>query len=262
MAVNRYLQARLERGGFSPVRHLGMALWLTVHALAGVPPLLVSHLLARRRVIEALFEIALRPVPVLTVLAALLGSAVAFSAALVLGVIDVDTVLLDGLRHVITRDIAPLLVGIFVAGRSGVALTVRIRRMAQGGEVDALRLMGEDPSRYVLSPALLGFFAAATALFIWAVFIAHFSAALVLDHLHAVTVGRYRALVVGAIHDDIWYGLIRSEVYGALAFLVAAYQGSRAASGRDSLEESSGRTFVWSLIFIFAAEAVFSGLKM
>jgi len=46
---------------------------------------------------------------------------------------------------------------------------------------------------------------------------------------------------------------------GMLAFLVAAYEGSRAAAGPGAQEESSGKTFVYSLILIFAAEAVFTG---
>jgi phospholipid/cholesterol/gamma-HCH transport system permease protein len=259
MALSAPLFRGLQRA--ARIRHVGLALWLSWTTVAGLPGLLVSHRLARRRVVEALFETALRPVPVLTVLAALLGASVAFSTALALGVINLDALLLSTLRRVITRDIAPLLVGIFVAGRSGVALTVRIRRMAMAGELDALRLMGESPARYVLSPALLGFFAAATALFLWAVFVAHFSAALVLDLRHAAPIDRYRDLVMPAIHTDMLYGLIRSEVFGLLAFMVAAYEGSRAATGHDAQEESSGKTFVYSLILIFAAEAAFAGLN-
>ena len=245
----------------SAIRHVGLSLWLAACAIAGLPGLLVSHRLTRRRVVDALFETALPPLPVLTVLAALLGAAVAFSGTLALNVVNLDALLLGGLRRVLTRDIAPLLVGIFVAGRSGVALTVRLRRMALGGELDALCLMGESPARHVLSPALLGFFAAATGLFLWALFISHFSAALVLDMRHAVAIARYRDLVVDALHTDILYGLVRSEIFGLLAFLVASYEGSRAAEGRDPLEESAGKTFVYSLILIFAAEAVFSGIN-
>lgn len=248
------------RGG-AAIRHVGLALWLAGAAIAGLPATLVSHRLARRRVVDALFETALRPLPVLTVLAALLGAAVAFSGTLALDVVNLDAVLLNGLRRVLTRDIAPLLVGIFVAGRSGVALTVRLRRMALGGELDALRLMGESPARHVLSPALLGFFAAATGLFLWALCMSHFAAALVLDLRHAVPIARYRDLVVDALHTDILYGLVRSESFGLLAFLVAAYEGSRAAAGRDPLEDSAGKTFVYSLILIFAAEAAFSGIN-
>jgi phospholipid/cholesterol/gamma-HCH transport system permease protein len=242
-------------------RHIGLSLWLAACAIAGVPALLVSHRLTRRRVVEALFETALRPLPMLTLLAALLGAAVAFSGALALGVANLDALLLSGMRRVLTRDIAPLLVGIFVAGRSGVALTVRLRRMAAAGEIDALRLMGESPARHLLSPALLGFFAAATGLFLWALFMSHFAAALVLDARHAVAITRYRDLVMTALPADILYGLIRSEVFGLLAFLVAAYEGSRAAASQAPLEESAGKTFVYSLILIFAAEAVFSGIN-
>jgi phospholipid/cholesterol/gamma-HCH transport system permease protein len=261
MAVSNAFIRLLRRGGFSRTRHVGLALWLGWSAFAGLPSLLVSHRLARRRVAEALFDIALRPLPVLTVLAALLGAAVAFSAALALGVISLDAMLLEPLRRILTRDIAPLLVGIFVAGRSGVALTVRLRRMAMAGEMDALRLMGDNPARHVLSPALLGFLAAAMGLFLWAMFITHFSAALVLDWRHAVSIARYRDLVMTAIHADIFYGFIRALVFGLLAFLVAAYEGSRAGRSRDAVEDSAGKTFVYALILIFAAEAMFAGLN-
>ncbi|MBV9549414.1 MAG: ABC transporter permease [Alphaproteobacteria bacterium] len=245
----------------SGLRHAGVALWLGGAAIAGLPGLLFAHRLTRRRVVEALFDVAARPLSLLTVLAASLGAAVAFSVGLALGVIDVDALLLGALRHILTRDIAPLLVGIFVAGRSGVALAVRLRRMAMAGEMDALRLMGESPARYVLSPALLGFFAAAAGLYLWGLFIAHFSAALVLDARHVVAIARYRDLVAAAAATDIYYGLVRALVFGLLAFLVAAYEGSRAGGSSEVVEDSAGKTFVYALILIFAAEAVFAGLN-
>jgi phospholipid/cholesterol/gamma-HCH transport system permease protein len=257
MAVTRRLAARAV-----PLRRIGLAVWVLATAIAGLPDLVSTHRLARRRVVEALFDTALRPLPILTALAALAGAVAAFSASLVLDVAAVAPSVLAVLRHVLTRDIVPLLVGIFVAGRSGIGLTVRLRHMADSGEADALRLQSEDPARYLLSPALLGFLAAAATLFLWGLFIAHFSAALVLDRLHAVAIGRYRELVGAALHGDIPYGLARTVCFSLLAFLAAGFEGCGGGRRSDGAGEAAGRTFVVSLLAILAAEALFSGLGL
>src|SRR5690606_30004378 len=54
-----------------------------------------------------------------------------------------------------TREFGALITGILVAGRSGSALAARIGTMQVNQEIDALRVMGINPVRYLVSPALL-----------------------------------------------------------------------------------------------------------
>jgi len=55
----------------------------------------------------------------------------------------------------VTREFGPLITGILVAGRSGSALAARLSTMTINQEVDALRVMGVDPVRFLVEPALV-----------------------------------------------------------------------------------------------------------
>ena len=56
----------------------------------------------------------------------------------------------------VTREFGPLITGIMVAGRSGSALAARISTMVISQEVDALKVMGINPVRYLVVPSLVG----------------------------------------------------------------------------------------------------------
>ena len=55
----------------------------------------------------------------------------------------------------VTREFGVLITGILVAGRSGSAFAARIGSMSVSQEVDALGVMGIDPVRYLVAPALI-----------------------------------------------------------------------------------------------------------
>src|SRR5690606_27544461 len=55
----------------------------------------------------------------------------------------------------IMREFGALITGIVVAGRSGSALAARLGSMVVSQEVDALAVIGVDPVRYLVAPALL-----------------------------------------------------------------------------------------------------------
>jgi len=243
------------------IDRVGMLVWVVSAAAIGLRQLFPGDRFARRRVVDALSDTALRPVPVITILAALVGVVLAFSISRALQVANFESVLLLALREALMREVMPLLVGIFVAGRSGVALCVRIGRMIAGGEVDSLRLMGVNPASHVLPAQLIAFLTAAAALLVWGIFIGHLAAALSLVQLERIPVEQYTFIVFDeAARKDLWFGLLRVEVYALLTLSIAASDGSTA--GRDflSIEAAARRTFVSSLIAIFAAAAVLSGL--
>ena len=59
-----------------------------------------------------------------------------------------------GIALSVTREFAPLITGIFVAGRSGSAIAARIGTMQISQEIDALRVIGINPVRYLVAPLL------------------------------------------------------------------------------------------------------------
>jgi len=68
----------------------------------------------------------------------------------------------------VVREFAPLIVGILIAGRSGSALAARFSTMMINQEVDALRVIGISPVRFLVAPALFAMMVMVPCLTIWA----------------------------------------------------------------------------------------------
>jgi len=59
-------------------------------------------------------------------------------------------------KLVVLGELAPLLAGMIVLGRSGAAIATELASMKVRGEIRSLYLMGVDPGQYLIAPRLLG----------------------------------------------------------------------------------------------------------
>lgn len=60
------------------------------------------------------------------------------------------------LAKLVIRELGPLFVGIVVISRSGTAIATEVATIQLSGQLDAMRVNGVDPVRYLLVPRLLG----------------------------------------------------------------------------------------------------------
>ncbi len=243
------------------IERAGLLVWSVGTALIGLKELFPGDRFIRRRVVDAFTDTILRPLPIVTVLSALIGLVIAFGVSRALDFAHFEPPLLSGLREALTREVVPILVGIFVAGRSGVELCVRIGRMIASGEAETLRIIGVTPSSYILPASFIAFVAAGFGLTLWGIGVAHLSSALLLQSLQGIPVARYVEMFSEpAATRDIWYGVLRAEVYAILTFAMAAVEGSGTTSDPRSLEKATRATFVYALLLILGTAAIMSGL--
>ncbi|MEL6715608.1 MAG: ABC transporter permease, partial [Planctomycetota bacterium] len=103
-------------------------------------------------------------VPITIVIGFLIGVITAFQSALQLGKFGADSLVADLVSLSMTRELAPLMTAIVVAGRSGAAIAAEIGTMKVSEEVDALRTLGLDPYRFLVLPRILAVLIAAPLL--------------------------------------------------------------------------------------------------
>lgn len=244
------------------VQGVGIALWLFAQAAIGLGRMLFRpDRFDRRRMVDALVETTLLPLPMATALAALTGLVLGFSAGEGLALIRLESVMLTTLRRSLTRDAVPLIVGLFVFGRFGVALAVRLAQMRVNGEADTLRGLGIEPARWALAPALLGFMVAGGALTVWGVAVAHLAAALVLQFGHDLPARQYATFMASLdLRADVIAGLMRAEAFALFTMLAAGLAGTTAEPGPDGAVNAARAAFLTALLGSVAITAVFSGL--
>ena len=159
----------------------------------------------------------------------------------------------------VTREFGALITAILVAGRSGSALAARIGSMTVSQEVDALAVMGIEPVRYLVAPALIAMLVMLPALTIFANAIAIFGAAFYCAPALNVTPIAYLLQTMSLLSPgDLWQGLAKSVVFAVLITLIGVSTGFSVSGGAEGVGRATTRSVVLAICWIIVADMVFS----
>ncbi len=122
-------------------------------------------------VVAEMMQIGILALPIVTVLSMTIGIMLAIQGIHTLRLFGAESRVTLGIALSITREFAPLITGILVAGRSGSALAARLGTMNINQEIDALRVMGINPVRFLVAPPLIAMMVMVPLLTFWSDFI-------------------------------------------------------------------------------------------
>lgn len=212
-----------------------------------------------KAVFEQMRQIGVDAVPIVALLAITIGLSLAINGIAQLERFGAESAIVVGLGIGVTREFGPLITGIVVAGRSASALAARLGSMTVSQEVDALRVIGVEPVRYLAAPPMI----AALLMLPVLTMIANFFAILggALFALSAVDMSLsgflYQCLIV-LEPWDINQGLIKSLVFGVLIVLVGVATGFAVSGGAEGVGRATTRAVVLSICAILVADMIFS----
>src|SRR5580765_571804 len=102
-----------------------------------------------------MYEVGVRSVPVIAVTGAFIGMVMAVETHTQFKAIGQEERLGSIINLSVVKQIGPVLAAVMLAGRIGFALTAELGTMNVTEQLDALRVMGSDPIRYLVVPRLL-----------------------------------------------------------------------------------------------------------
>ena len=159
----------------------------------------------------------------------------------------------------VTREFGPLITGILVAGRSGSALAARISTMTINQEIDALKVMGINPVRFIVVPSLVGMLLVLPALVLWSIGISLLGAALFVAPELGTTVPAYFAEVNASIDaGDLVHGLSKSAIFAVLITIVAVVNGNSVEGGAEGVGRVTTDAVVHGILAIVLTDMVFT----
>lgn len=100
-------------------------------------------------------QTGLNAIPVVALVTALIGVVVTYLLGLQAGKYGANIFVVDGVGIGATREFAPIIVAIIVAGRSGAAFTAQLGSMRLTEETDAIRTLGLSPAQVLVLPRVL-----------------------------------------------------------------------------------------------------------
>lgn len=204
-----------------------------------------------------MMEIGIQAVPIVMILSLTIGLMLAIQGIDALKDFGAEHQVTLGVALSVTREFAPLITGILVAGRSGSALAARLSTMMINNEVDALRVMGINPVRYLVVPSLLAMIVMLPALTLLSDLVALTGAGLYITGDLGISLGMYVNQTVQFLDSgDVLHGLTKSVAFGALITLVGVVNGSSVTGGAEGVGRVTTNAVVHSILAIILADLI------
>lgn len=185
----------------------------------------------------------------------LIGMILALQSAYQLRELGVTNLVANLVAVAMTRELAPLITAILVAGRVGSAITAELGTMKISQEIDALTVMGIDPVTLVVIPRLIGLLVAVPALTIFSGLLGILGGCVVGVSVLGLGAPGYLNDSLGAlVQQDVWGGVIKALVFGFIIGIVSCQQGLDTEGGADEVGRSTTRAVVRSIVLIIAAD--------
>ncbi|MBN1870150.1 MAG: ABC transporter permease [Candidatus Omnitrophica bacterium] len=161
----------------------------------------------------------------------------------------------------LTRELAPVLTALIVAGRIGAGITAEIGSMTVTEQVDAMRAFAVNPVKYLVVPRFLGLVIMLPVLTVFADLVGMLGGFVICVYKLYISPTLYFSMIADALTaKDIVTGLTKTVFFGAIIALVGCHQGLNVQSGAEGVGRSTTIAVVISFILIIIADCFFTTL--
>lgn len=199
--------------------------------------------------------------PIVALISFLVGLITAFQASIQLKQFGADIYVANLVGLSMGRELGPLMTAIIASGRSGAAYAAEIGTMKVAEEIDALVTLGLDRTRFLVTPKVTALVLMLPCLTVLSDLIGMLGGMIVADLWLDMAPGTFLRQLQWAMYArDLWSGLVKSVVFGAIVAGVGCHQGLRARGGAESVGQVTTAAVVVGITLIIAADAVFTYL--
>ncbi|MDD2706378.1 MAG: ABC transporter permease [Verrucomicrobiae bacterium] len=159
------------------------------------------------------------------------------------------------------RELGPLIATIVLGGRCGAAIAAEIGTMKVNEEVEALRVMGISPIRFLVAPRILAFTIMAPVLAVISDYVGIIGGlVLAITELHLTYWQFVENMMSGMIVKDFVSGIAKSVVFGLLVGSIACHFGYRTEGGADAVGRATTMSVVTSIVMIIVSDAALTAV--
>ena len=197
--------------------------------------------------------------PIVGLLAFLLGIVVAYQSATQLRKYGADVFVADLVGLSMLREFAPLITAIIVAGRSGSAYAAQIGTMSVTEEIDAMRTIGIAPIELLVLPKVIALTIALPLLTFFADVLGVFGGMVMARAQLGMSFDTFLDRVNDAVSvTSFMLGIGKAPVFAAIIAVVGCFQGFRTHGGADSVGRQTTRSVVQAIFLVIVADSLFS----
>lgn len=153
------------------------------------------------------------------------------------------------------RELGPVLTALMLCGRVGAGIAAEIGSMVVTEQVDAIRTLGADPIRKLVTPRIVAAAIVLPALVVLADLIGVYGGMLVAVYELDIGAHLYRSSIFYTVLiRDVMDGLIKSSVFGVLFVSIACYKGLSTRGGTEGVGRATTEAVVTGSIVILVSD--------
>jgi phospholipid/cholesterol/gamma-HCH transport system permease protein len=161
----------------------------------------------------------------------------------------------DGVSLALVRELGPTITALLVAGRNASGMASEIGSMVVTEQVDAMRALGTDPIRKLMTPRVIATMLmlpllAATGDFFG--LLGGFAAAHVALRLGAVQF--WTRAVHALVFGDIVQGIVKPFVFALIISTIGCYQGLHVRGGTEGVGRATTTAVVWGSLVVLVSD--------
>ncbi|MFP4154273.1 MAG: lipid asymmetry maintenance ABC transporter permease subunit MlaE [Halothiobacillaceae bacterium] len=162
----------------------------------------------------------------------------------------------------LVRELGPVVTALLFAGRAGSSITAEIALMKTTEQLSAMEMMAVDPMRRVIAPRFIAAIVAMPLLAALFSVVGIFGGYLVGGIWLGVDEAAYWGQIVLQVdfQDDIVNGVVKSVVFGALAGMIAVFEGYNATPTSLGMSRATTRTVVITSLAILGSDFILTAV--
>lgn len=230
--------------------------------LVGLTRSLLAPSTIRPRELTAQFEqVCINAIPVAALVTLLIGIVVAYLLGLQAEKYGANIFVVDGVGIGATREFAPIIVAVIVAGRSGAAFTAQLGSMRLNEEIDAIRTLGLSPLNVLVLPRVLALMAALPLLVFVGDVMSLAGAMLIAGPMLDITPTTFLARLQDNLAiKHVYVGLLKAPVFALFIAVIGCRMGMTVRRDTRALGIATTSTVVQSIVAVILLDAAFAVL--
>ncbi|MEX2530867.1 MAG: ABC transporter permease [Gemmatimonadota bacterium] len=201
--------------------------------------------------------------PIVTLIAFLVGMIISFLGAVVLRRFGAGYFVSYLVGYGMLREMAALMTGIIMAGRTGAAFAAELGSMKITEEIDAFRTLGISPVNHLVLPRVLGLLVTMPLLTIYASFIGILGGLVVAMAVLDLTATQFTGGLLAAVTlSDGLLGVFKGTVFGLIIGLAGCLKGMQTGADAGAVGRAATSAVVLGITLIIGANAVIDWLAV
>ncbi|HUT50290.1 MAG TPA: ABC transporter permease [Alphaproteobacteria bacterium] len=214
-----------------------------------------------RLVLRQMVEIGYYSLPVVGLTTIFTGMVLALQTNSSFSSVNAESATATIVVFAITRELAPVLAGLMVAGRIGAAMAAEIATMRVTEQIDAMSTLSTNPFKYLIAPRLIAGLTMLPILVLVGDIIGVFGGYLIAVYQLDFNAANYLAQTWRYVETlGVVSGLVKAAVFGFIVSLMGCYHGYHSSGGAQGVGAATTNSVVSASILILGANYLITAL--